>query len=367
MDNPNDSTNDKRHLDRALEVAIRLAFVGLIVVWCGRIIAPFFMPALWGLIIATALYPLFLKLKQVLGGRDKATGVVFILVSLILVLAPTVWLTDSVITGASELGQGLESGSLTVPPPSEKVKEWPAVGERIHGAWAQASANLEAWVAEHRDQLKTLGNAMVSGAASLGGAVVQTVVALIIAGVLMINAIGGGRVAYAFADKMGGEKGRELVDVAIATVRNVVKGVLLVALIQSLMAAVGLVIAGVPGAGFWAFLVLVVAIIQLPPILILGPLAAYVFSANGSNVVAIFFLVWSLVVSGSDGFLKPLFLGRGVAVPMLIILVGAIGGMITAGVIGLFVGAVILSIGFKLVEAWLGDSLKQDDPAVPSG
>ncbi len=366
MNTSNDSTADRSHLDKALDVALRLAFIALIVMWCSKIVAPFFLPVLWGLVIATALYPVFLKLKAAVGGRVKLAGGIFILVSLALVLAPTIWLTDSIIDGASRIGNGLQDGTLKVPPPSESVKEWPAVGENLYASWSQAAADMEAWIGRNSEQLKALGGKMVGGVASLGGAVVQTIFALIIAGVFMINAVGGGRVAYAFADRMGGEKGRELVDVSIGTVRSVVKGVLLVAVIQSLLAAAGLVFAGVPAAGFWAFLVLVLAIIQLPPILILGPIAAYVFANNDSTVVAVIFLIWSLVVSGSDGFLKPIFLGRGVAVPMLIILVGAIGGMMAAGVIGLFLGAVILAIGYKLTEAWLGDSLKNEDPPIAS-
>jgi predicted PurR-regulated permease PerM len=353
-------------MDRALDVALRLAFVALIVLWCSKIVTPFFLPLLWGLIIAVAVYPAFVKFRRLLGGRDRLAGIIFIVVSLILVLAPMVWLTDSVIAGAGKLGTGLQEGTLKVPAPSASVQKWPVVGERLYGSWSQAVADLEVAIANHSDQLRAFGGKLVEGVASLGGAVVQTIFALIIAGVFMINAIGGGRVAYAFADRMGGEKGRELVDVSIGTIRSVVKGVLLVAIIQSLMAAAGLVFAGVAAPGFWAFLVLVVAIIQLPPILILGPIAAYVFSANDSIVVAVVFLAWSLVVSGSDGFLKPMFLGRGVAVPMLIILIGAIGGMMTAGLVGLFLGAVILSIGYKLIEAWLGDSLRADDPAIAS-
>jgi len=366
VNNANDSTTDKTHLDKALEIAIRLGFLGLIVFWCTKFVTPFFLTVLWGLIIATALYPLFEKLKKVVGGRDKAAGAVFILVSLAVVITPTVWLTDSVIDGASKLGQGLQDGTLVVPPPSESVKEWPGVGESVYTTWSQASSDLEETVTKHRDQLNSFGNKLVGIAASLGGAVVQTVFALVVAGVFMINALGGGRVAYAFADRMGGKRGRELVDVSIATVRSVVKGVLLVGVLQALLAAVGLVVAGVPGAGFWAFLVLVVAIIQLPAILILGPIAAYVFSTNDSTIVAVAFLIWSIVVSLSDNIFKPMFLGRGVAVPMLVILVGAIGGMITSGVIGLFVGAVILSLGYKLMELWLGDALTNQNPPVVS-
>jgi len=356
-----ESSRDTSHLDKAFDVAIRLSFVGLIIYWCTKIIAPFFLPVLWGLIISVAIYPVFLKLKGWLGGRNTLAGVVFILVSLALVITPTVMLTDSLITGATGLNRNLDEGTLTVPPPADSVKEWPAIGERTHAAWLQASRDLESMTTKYNDQLRALGTWLVGGVAALGGAVVQTIFSLIIAGVFMMNAIGGGRIAYAFADRVGGEHGRDLVDISIDTIRSVVRGVLLVAIIQSLMAAAGLWFAGVAGAGFWAFLVLVIAIVQLPPILVLGPIAAYVFSANDSTVVAVVFLVWSLIVSGADGFLKPMFLGRGVAVPMLIILVGAIGGMITAGVIGLFIGAVILALGYKLVELWLGGASKQED------
>ena len=362
MNTHNESSRDTSHLDKAFDVAIRLSFVGLIIFWCTKIVAPFFLPVLWGLIISVALYPVFLKLRGWLGGRNTLAGAVFIVVSLAVVLVPTVLLTDSMITGATGLTRNLDAGTLTVPPPADSVKEWPAIGEKTHAVWLQASRNLESVTTKYNDQLKALGAWLVGGVAKLGGAVVQTIFALIIAGVFMMNAIGGGRLAYVFADRVGGEHGRELVNISIGTIRSVVRGVLLVAMIQSLMSAVGFWFAGVEGAGFWAFLVLVLAIVQLPPILILGPIAAYVFSANDSTVVAVIFLVWSLIVSGSDSFLKPMFLGRGVAVPMLIILVGAIGGMIAAGVIGLFIGAVILALGYKLVTVWLGSAPQQEDP-----
>lgn len=355
--------NEKRnseHVDRAMDVAIRLAFVGFIVVWCAKIVTPFFLPVLWGMIIAVALYPVFLSLKGWLGGRNRTAGVIFIVVSLALVIAPTVMLTDSLIEGATGLKSGLDAGTLTVPPPSDSVKEWPVIGPKLHAAWLKASQNLGGQTSKYTEQLKAFAAWLAGAIASMGGAVVQTIISLIIAGVLMMNALGGGRVAYAFADRIGGEKARELVTISIATIRSVVRGVLLVAIIQSLMAAVGLWFAGVPAVGLWAAIVLMLAIVQLPPILILGPIAAYVFSANDNTTVAIVFLVWSLVVSGADGFLKPIFLGRGVAVPMLVILVGAIGGVITAGIIGLFLGAVILSIGYKLLESWLGESMSTD-------
>ncbi len=366
MDMNSEASRDTTHLDRAMDVAIRLAFVGLIVLWCTRIIRPFFIPLLWGLIISVALYPVFLKLKSWLGGRNRLASVLFILVSLALVIGPTAMLADSIIVGATGLKDGLEEGTLTVPPPTENVKEWPAIGPKVYDSWLQISSNMGSEAARYADQLQGLASWMAGSIAAMGGAVIQTIFALVIAGVLMMNALGGGRVAYAIADRLGGDHGKELVTISIATIRSVVRGVLLVAMIQGLMAAAGLVFAGVPGAGFWAVLVMILAIMQLPPILILGPIAAYVFSANDSTTVAVIFLIWSLVVSGADGFLKPMFLGRGVAVPMLVILVGAIGGMVVSGIIGLFVGAVILSLGYKLGELWLGDSLVQDNPLAES-
>ena len=344
-----------------MDVAIRLAFVGLIVFWCTKIITPFFLPVLWGVIISVALFPVYEKLKGWVGGSDKLAGPIFIVVSLALVLVPTVMLTDSIIDGANGMKDGMEAGTLTVPPPSASVKEWPGIGEKVYESWLLASQNLQSAAAKYSDQLKAIASFLAGSIAAMGGAIIQTIFSLIIAGILMMNAMGGGRVAYAFADRLGGKKGRELVTISIATIRSVVRGVLLVAMIQGLMAAVGLVFAGVGGAGFWALLVMIVSIIQLPPILILGPIAAYVFSANDSTTVAVIFLIWSLIVSGADGFLKPIFLGRGVAVPMLVILIGAIGGMMAAGIIGLFIGAVILSLGYKLVDVWLGANWGQEE------
>jgi len=358
---PTSKSDDSQHMSRAMDIAIRLAFVGLIVMWCAKIITPFFMPLLWGVVISIAFYPVFLKLKNMLGGRNGLAGVLFIVLTLAAVIGPTVLLSDSIIAGATRMKDDLDAGTLTVPPPSDSVKEWPGVGKKIHAAWYSASQNMQQFGTKYSEQVKGLASWMAGSIASMGGALIQTIISLIIAGVLMMNAMGGGRIAYVFAERLGGAKGRELVDISIATIRSVVRGVLLVAMIQGLMAAVGLWFADVAGAGFWAILVMIVAIMQLPPIIILGPIAAYVFSANDSTTVAVIFLIWSIAVSLADGFLKPIFLGRGVAVPMLVILVGAIGGMISAGIIGLFLGAVILALGYKMIESWLGESISGTD------
>jgi predicted PurR-regulated permease PerM len=182
----------------------------------------------------------------------------------------------------------------------------------------------------------------------------------------MMTSTGGGRLSRAIGQRLAGDKGAEMVDMAGATIQSVVKGVVLIALIQSVASGIGMLLMNVPLAGLWALLVLFVAVIQLPPSLILIPVIIYVFSISDNTVANIIFAVYALVVSFADGFLKPLFLGRGVAVPMLVILIGAIGGMIAAGVIGLFIGAVILAVGYKLFEGWVEDSWPEEVAAVES-
>ncbi len=182
--------------------------------------------------------------------------------------------------------------------------------------------------------------------------ILQFVISIIIAGVILAKAVSFGGFLKALATRLTGDRGEEFATLASKTVRSVAQGVLGVALIQSLLAGVGLLAAGVPGAGLWALLVLLVAIVQLPPILILAPIILYVFSTS-STTVAVIFMIWSILVGSSDAFLKPLLLGRGVEVPMPIILVGAIGGMISSGIIGLFTGAVVLALGYELFKAWL--------------
>ena len=139
---------------------------------------------------------------------------------------------------------------------------------------------------------------------------------------------------------------------ARATVSSVVQGIVGVALIQAILAGVGFVAADVPGAGLWAMLVLVSAIVQLPVGLVVIPPILLVFS-SASTTVAVLFTLWCVFISLVDNFLKPILFGRGVEIPTIVIFVGAIGGMLTMGIIGLFVGSVVLAVGYELFKAWI--------------
>ena len=337
---------------RSVEAAIRIGLMAGLVWWCFRIVSPFVMPVLWAIIFAVALFPVFRWLKSKLGGRGGLAATVLTLVALALLIVPIVMLSTSTIESVQTLTRGIQDRTLTVPPPPEGVAEWPVVGEQLSLAWAQAADNLQDFLGKYRDQLQPIWGWVAAQAAGAGAAALLFFLAIIIAGLLMAKADGAVSAANSLAIRLAGEDGAAMVSTAGATIRSVVQGVLGVAVIQSLLAGVGMLVVGVPGAGLWAGLVLILAVIQLPPILVMGPVIFYVFT-SASTVTAVLFLIFGLIVSVSDAFLKPLFLGRGVEVPMPVILIGAIGGMMMSGVVGLFVGAVVLALGYQLTIAWV--------------
>ena len=221
-------------------------------------------------------------------------------------------------------------------------------------AWGQASTNLQLFVERYREQLKPVWAFVAAQAKGAGGATVVFTLAILLSGLMMAKA--GPAVAglETIAVRLAGARGEDLVSTSGATIRSVVQGVLGVAVIQSLLSGILMLAAGVPGAGLWAGLVLLLAIMQLPPIFVLGPAMIYVFS-SASTLTAVLFLVFGLLVSTSDAFLKPLFLGRGMSIPMPVILLGAIGGMMHSGIVGLFIGAVVLALGYQLLVSWVED------------
>jgi predicted PurR-regulated permease PerM len=356
MADGNEPASDQANLSRGIDLAIRIAVLAVIVMSCFKIFKPFVTPVVWAVTIAVALYPVFAKLKKLLGGRNRLAGVVFIVVGLAIVIVPTWFLTESLVDSTVRFGRELQNGTYVVSPPSDKVRTWPLVGERVYTTWDAASQNLEATLQKMEPQLRSIGSWLIRTFTDLGAAILQTIIALIIAGVLMMNAAGAGRLSRAIGKRLAGDKGVEMIEISGSTIQSVVKGVVLIALIQSLLAGIGMVVMDVPLAGLWTLFVLVLAVIQLPPALILIPVIIYVFSTNDGTVANVIFTIYALIVSGADGFLKPIFLGRGVDVPMLVILIGAIGGMIATGVIGLFIGAVVLAVGYKLFMTWVQES-----------
>ncbi len=347
-------TEDQKLMRRAIEVAIRLVIVGLLALWCLTLFLPFLELVIWGIVIAVALGPAHERLTAMLGGRTGVAAGLFIAVGVALIAIPTWLLSESFYEGLQWLTNRVDAGELHLPPPPPGVADWPFVGVRINEVWSTASRDLTAALTQAGFEPASFATWLLSTMSSLGVAILVTVAAIIVAGVMLLHGQSGAAAADAIGRRLAGEQGAHAVTLATQSIRSVATGVLGVAVVQSVLAALGLVLAGVPAAGLWAVLVLVLAVAQLPPLIVLGPAIAWVLATSDSTVTQVLFTVWSLVVSASDSVLKPMFLGRGMDIPMPVILIGAIGGMLRSGIIGLFVGAVVMAVGYSIFRVWLG-------------
>jgi predicted PurR-regulated permease PerM len=358
MPTTNDTNDgrDGRDFDkRVMQVAVRLSLLALLVFWCLRILGPFINPILGGIVIAIAVQTPFAKLTRVVGGRPKLAAALLVVVALVVLIVPTIALGASLVDSTAELTNDFKHDQINVPPPPDAVANWPLIGERIHSTWLGASQNLETALVKLAPYLKDVGVWLVSTVGDLGFGLLLFIVAIFIAGALLPNGDRASELARRVAFMIAGERGHKMAGLAASSIRSVTRGVLGVAVIQSLGAGLGMLVVGVPAAGLWTLMILILAVMQLPSTLILVPVIIYVFSTS-STVVAVIFAVWALLVGLSDNVLKPLLMGHGSAVPMLVLFMGSLGGFMAGGILGLFVGAVILSLGYTVFMTWVDES-----------
>jgi len=346
-----------------MEVAIRVGILVGLVVWACFIIAPFLKPILWGAILAAALYPVYSKVCEKVGGRRKLVGVVFILGSVLLLIVPAVMLVGGSVDGVQKLLAEWHTGKLKIPTPDERVKEWPMIGVWLYGGWTDALNDPEHLLRKLLPHISQYGGKVFGMVVSSGGDLIGFTASLILAGIFMINGPACHSLVGALGTRLAGDSGAELAKLVTGTVRGVALGVVGTALIQATLAAIGMVIIGVPLAALWAFLVLILAVIQLSPAIILIPMVIYVFSTHG-GIPAVLFAILCVVVSTIDNFIKPVLMGRNADTPMVVIMVGALGGLVMSGVMGLFLGAVVLALCYQLFLAWLYD-VPQKETANP--
>jgi len=344
------SDNKPRNAD-ALEVSIRIGLVILLVVACLLILRPFLPIIVWGVIIAISVYPGYGKLRQALGGRAGMAAVISILLMLAVLIAPLAFLTQTVVEGVQILAAHFKNGTLVIPPPPPRIETWPLIGPPLRSMWDRAATNLSEVAGAFAPQIKSSLSMLLSTSTRIGVTVLQFVLSIVVAGFLLANAQAGAAVADSLAKRLLGDKGSEFTDLVGSTIRSVTRGILGVALIQAVFASAGFLAVKLPGAGLWAVIFLFAAVLQVGG-LVLIPAVIYEFTI-ASTFKAVLFLIWCLVVLLMDNVLKPLLLGRGVAVPVVVIFLGAIGGFLAMGIIGLFVGPIVVAVGYKLSLAWL--------------
>jgi len=356
--------------EKAVDIAIRLSVLAFVIVFCFLILKPFIPLVVWGIILAVALYPVYEAVNAKLGDRRKLTAVILTIAALLIIILPGIHLAASSVDGIKAINDKLKHEELKIPPPPDRVAEWWVIGSAVHGLWQQASVNLEATLQRYQPQVTASVKWLLSTMVGTLLGVLMFAVSIIIAGILMATASSGEQMTRRLFIRLVGERGADFADISEQTIRGVVKGILGVAVIQALLAGLGFWIAGIPGAGVWAFLCLVLAIVQIG----IGPVVLgviiYAFS-NMTTLPAVILTIYLVVVAVGDGPLKAILLGRGAPVPMAVIFLGAIGGFIWIGFLGLFLGAVILSLSYKLFEAWMGSNSdsnieEEDDKAKSS-
>ena len=353
----NETTLRKYLSGDLVDALIRVGLIAFLAYACARVFAPFASLMIWGLILAVALEPLNARLAGHLGGRRGVAAVILTVTALLLLGVPTVLLGSSFATRAHEIAAAGQGGALHIPPPGPGVAEWPIIGDKVYAVWNSAATNLPAFINENQDLLKDLSRKGLAAAAGTAATILLFLGAMVVAAIMMAYAEPGGRAMQRiFVRITDPVRGPRIMKLATATVRSVAAGVIGVAVIQAILLGMGFLIAGIPGAGVLALLVMILGILQLPALLVSLPAVAYLWmSGDGSTAGNIAFTIYFLVAGAADNVLKPLLLGRGVDAPMPVILIGALGGMVAGGIIGLFIGGVLLAVGYQLFMEWVDD------------
>jgi len=336
-------------------LAIQLLALALLLAWCFRILEPFVTPVVWSVILAVALYPLHKKFTQWLKGRKTLAAVIITILSLGLIIVPAIWLGISTAGEIKHFAAEYGAGHISIPPPTEKVKGWPLIGNKAYELWTQASTGIDSLVQKYPEQVKKAVGIGLGLLASVSKGVLLLALATILSGVFLAYGEPAGNFTKSLFNRLLGSSYFDMASIAALTIRNVVKGILGVAIIQSTLAAIGFVAAGIPAAGLWVLCCLILAIVQIGTLPVAIPVIILAWNGD-STLTATLFTIWMIIVSVSDNILKPILLGKGAPAPMLVVFLGAIGGFILSGFIGLFTGAVVLSLGYKLFEVWMNES-----------
>lgn len=343
----NNQTSDNTIYDTTIRILILLG----IIAWCVLIMFPFIHVLLWSFILAIAFYPLHSRLNKRIGGRPKLASIIIVLSIMIIIILPAGFLISSLVEEVKVLKVSYDNGSLTIPAPSENVKGWPVIGEKLYDFWLHATDNIKQLVLKYKDQLLDFGSSAAKGILSASGGLIQIILSLFIAGVLLVTE-GAGESVRKFFRKAGDKRGDEFADLTVKTIGSVVKGVIGESFVIALLFGSVFFLAGIPYSGILTLLVFVLSVLQMPLIIISVPVAVYFFAVK-EITPAIFWTIVLFLVSLSNNFLTPLMLGKGAPVPMPVIFIGVIGGFMLSGFIGLFTGAIIMSIGYTLLVGWI--------------
>ena len=350
-----DSEFERRVSARLLDVLIRAGLIAVLAVLCYSVFAPFLTLMAWAVILAITIYPLQQYLARKIGGKQGLAATIVVLVGCVLIVAPTAVLMDSFGSSVHDFVIAVKDNTLEVPAPREGVREWPIVGKKVYDFWSRAHTDLPGLVQSLQPKIGELARKALSIVASIGLGLLQFIASFIIAGIVMAYGEEGTQGSRAIFERViGSGRGDAFARLSTATIRAVAQGVIGIAFIQAILVGLALLIAHVPWAGVLAAITLVLSIAQVPALIITIPAIVYIWSSGsyGSGAAIAYTII--LVLAGmADNVLKPLMLGRGVDAPMPVVLLGALGGMAAGGILGMFVGATLLALGYQIFMGWV--------------
>ncbi|MBR0841143.1 AI-2E family transporter [Bradyrhizobium liaoningense] len=338
--------------DGVIQLVIRLGFLALLILWTFLIIKPFVAILTWSAVLAVAFYPAFSWLAKHLGGRPRTAAAILTFVTLGMIIGPAAWLGLSAVEGIRDLATQIGSGDLVLQTAPEQIKSWPLIGPWLYDFWNEAYTNIRAVLRQAAPYLKPLAGMMLSFAGDAGIGTLQFLLSVLVAGFLfphgpqLVGAVRG------FLVRIVPEQGEHFLELAGATIRAVAQGVIGVAVVQSLLAGIGFKFAGLPSAGLLAIIVLLLSIVQIGAAIVMLPVLIWIWM-DKDITTALLLTIYLVAVGLLDNVLKPLVMGRGLTTPTLVILIGVIGGTLAHGIIGLFIGPIILSVAWELGAAWI--------------
>ena len=340
---------------QTIDLVIRLFVLGFVIAWCSVILRPFVALVLWAAILAIGLFPIFSWLRTRLGGRNKLAAIVITIIGLAIIIGPVSLIATISASNVQTFADKVSEGTLVIPPPPESIASLPLIGESLNSYWQEASVNLDNVISQFKPQLQELTKFLLVLAANTGLNILKFILSMIIAAGFLINAEGIKVGLTHFVTRLNPNQGENFIQLAATTIRNVTRGVIGISLLQTLLVGIGLTVAGIPGAGVLTVICLFLTIIQVGPGIVVLPTLIFAWSSM-NTFAALLFTVWMIVATLIDNILKPILMASGLPVPMLVILMGVLGGTLVHGIVGLFVGPVILSLGYELTKAWINDN-----------
>ncbi len=335
-------------------ITLSVLFIGCLIGGSLWILSPFLGAFIWATMIVVATWPLLRRIERMCGGRRTPAVAVMSVGLLAILIVPLGVALEAILGHADEIVALLgRLPAMQLPAAPEWLGKVPLAGERAQAAWNQlAGEGFADLMVQAQPYFRSIGAWLAQQAGSFALLLVQFVLIVILAAVLYAGGESWAAWIRGFARKLADEQGDRMVVLAGQAIRGVALGVVVTALVQSILGGIGLVIVGVPFAGVLTAIMFALCIAQLGPIIVLLGAAAWAFNSLGAGW-GTFMLVWALVVGVMDNFLRPVLIRRGADLPLLLIFAGVIGGLIAFGIVGIFVGPVVLAVAYTLLDSWI--------------